>query len=112
MSNQRAERLEGEAPEQAARDPAAQFPGAAILGADVEGILAGISDGLVALDNEWRVIYVNPAVQRMWGRDVRGLLGRTIHEALQVAEDNPFRIAYANSKLRNEPLAFSGYSNI
>jgi PAS domain-containing protein len=30
-----------------------------------EDILAGISDGLITLDNEWRVVYVNPAALRM-----------------------------------------------
>ena len=91
------------------------FPGAgagvqADLGA--EAILAGISDGIVALDNEWRLVYANPAAQRIWGRDTRPLIGTSLHDALDISPDNPFRLAYMASKQNGEPIAFTGYSEV
>ena len=84
----------------------------ASAGALPEDVLASISDGLVALDNDWRLVYVNPAAQRMWKRDLRDVLGKPIHEALDIAEDNPFRAIYAKSKRDNEPIAISAYSDV
>src|SRR5689334_19967897 len=80
--------------------------------AEAQTILAGISDGLVALDNDWRLIYANPAASRIWGRDLRMFMGKPIHDAIGVAQDNPFRVAYEASKQNGEPIAFSGYSEV
>src|SRR6267142_1375331 len=112
MSNQRAERSGGEAFARSARDLPAQSGGASSSGPNPEEILAGISDGLIALDNEWRVAYVNKAAQLMWRRDVREVIGKTIHEVLDIGADNPFHAVYAASKRNNEPIAFSGYSDL
>jgi PAS domain S-box-containing protein len=75
-------------------------------------ILAGISDGIIALDSEWRLVYANPAATRIWGRDLTPLMGKSIHDSLGIAADNPFRLAYTASKLNNEPIAFTGYSEV
>src|SRR3954471_660133 len=73
------------------------FPDAqADLSADA--ILASISDGIVALDNEWRLVYANPAAQRIWGRNLQPLIGKVLHDVLDIAPDNPFRLAYMISK--------------
>jgi PAS domain S-box-containing protein len=77
-----------------------------------EAILAGISDGIVALDNEWRLVYANPAAQRIWGRDIGPLIGTSLHDALDISPDNPFRLAYEASKQSGEPIAFTGYSDV
>jgi PAS domain S-box-containing protein len=87
------------------------FPDAqADLSADA--ILASISDGIVALDNEWRLVYANPAAQRIWGRNLQPLIGKVLHDALDIAPDNPFRLAYMISKNNGEPIAFTGYSEV
>jgi len=112
MSNQHAEDLGNDALVRTARDLPAGRARSATSGAHAEDILASISDGLVALDNEWRLVYVNPAAQRMWNRDPREVLGKTIHEALDVSEDNPFRALYSKSKRNNEPIAISAYSDV
>ena len=75
-------------------------------------ILASISDGIVALDNEWRLVYANPAATRIWGRDLTPLMGKSIHDSLDIAPDNPFRLAYMASKQNGEPIAFTGYSEV
>ena len=118
MNDQRAEeRYGGDEPLVRSRgDPAAPAPGAATRGppaqAGAEAVLAGISDGIIALDNDWRLVYVNPAAQRMWGRELSALIGKPIDEALDINPDNPFRAIYVASKLNNEPVAFTGYSEV
>jgi len=77
-----------------------------------EAILAGISDAVIVLDNDWRLVYSNPAAERVWGGDADSLLGRTLHESLQLAPDNPFMTAYMTSKQSGEPLAYVGYSEV
>src|SRR3954454_13236009 len=77
-----------------------------------DAILASISDGIVALDNEWRLVYANPAAQRIWGRDLGPLIGKSLHDSLDIAPDNPFRLAYMISKNNGEPIAFTGYSEV
>ena len=67
---------------------------------------------IVALDNEWRLVYANAAASRVWGRDLTMFMGQSIHDTLGIAEDNKFRLAYMASKHNGEPIAFSGYSEI
>jgi len=119
MSNQRAENLGDEAPLATARGPSGMTGAAAPSGTAAAGwgvppedVLASIADGLVSVDNEWRLVYVNPAAQRMWKRDPREVLGRPIHEALDISPDNPFRALYDRSKRDNEPVAISAYSDV
>ena len=77
-----------------------------------EAILNGISDAVIVLDNDWRLVYSNPAATRIWGRDFSKLIGRTLHESLQLAPDNPFMLAYFKSKESGEPIAYAGYSEV
>src|SRR3954463_4304596 len=79
---------------------------------DADTILGGISDGIVALDNEWRLVYANAAATRIWGRDLNLFMGKPIHDSLGIPEDNKFRLAYMASKHNGEPITFSGYSEI
>ena len=88
----------------------AAFGGASA--AVAEDILAGISDGVVAVDNDWRLTFVNRAAERLWKRDARSVIGKPIYEALEVSPDNPFRVAYERSKRNNESVAVSGYSDL
>ena len=46
--------------------------------------------------------------KRVWGRDLTMFMGKSIHDALGIAEDNKFRLAYMASKYNGEPIAFSG----
>ena len=79
---------------------------------DAETILSGISDGIVALDNDWRLVYANQAATRVWGRDLTMFMGKSIYDSLGIAEDNKFRLAYMASKHNGEPIAFAGYSEV
>src|ERR1041384_6634835 len=83
---------------------------ASASGADA--VLTSISDGIIAVDNDWRIVYLNPAAERLWGREARVVIGKTIHETLDISADNPFRLVYTASKANNEDVAFSGYSEL
>src|SRR4051812_24083735 len=105
MSDKRAEQREGA--------ESGELPAAALRSADsprdqagsrTEAVLAGISDGIAALDNDWRLLYANPAVGRLLGRDITNLMGRTLDQLLDLAADDPFRAAYRESKRSGEQL--------
>jgi PAS domain S-box-containing protein len=88
----------------AGRDVAADLP--------VDVLLASMSDGFVALDDDWRFVLVNPAAERVWGRRADELIGRTVYEALGVPPDNPFNQCYLASKASGEPVSFSAFSQL
>jgi PAS domain S-box-containing protein len=79
---------------------------------EVDAILATVSDGFVALDNEWRVTHMNPAAERIFGRAGAELVGRTIFDALNLDPNNVFQANYMASKAAGEPVAFAAYSEI
>jgi PAS domain S-box-containing protein len=98
-----------------------ELPAAALRSADslrdqagnrADTILAGISDGIAGLDNDWRLVYANPAVGHLLGRDVTNLIGRTLDQLLDLAADDPFGIAYRDSKRGGEQLTFTKYSEV
>src|SRR3954453_12663236 len=100
MNDQLAKRSDGDAFAPSFRElPAMPGTGTAGLamqgGLGAEAILAGISDGLIALDNEWRSVYGHPEAQFMWGRDLDPVIGKTIHEVLDIGADNPFSAVYS-----------------
>src|SRR2546423_5512172 len=111
MSDRLADIAAGSAPARIRDEVVVAFPTApAHISADA--ILASISDGIVSLDNEWRLVYANPAAQSIWGRDLKPVIGKVLHDVLDIAPDNPFRLAYMISKNNGEPIAFTGYSEI
>jgi PAS domain S-box-containing protein len=75
-------------------------------------ILADISDGCAALDNDWRFTYLNAAAARIAGRRASDLLGRTLFNALGNEPDNPFLASYVASKASGEPAVFTAYSEV
>jgi PAS domain S-box-containing protein len=79
------------------------------LGFPVEDILASISDGLVAVDNEWRFTYINAAAERMWNRKAADVIGKPFF--FDAARNNPFELNYLASKKSGDPVAFSAYSD-
>jgi PAS domain S-box-containing protein len=77
-----------------------------------DAILATISDCIIVFDNDWRLVYSNAAAERVWGQDSGSMIGKTLHESLQLAPDNPFMRAYERSKDTGEPAAFVGFSEV
>src|SRR5262245_43171719 len=92
------------------RSPPAPARIAGTLGGEIESILSGISDGLVALDNDWRFTYLNATAARLWKRPAEEIIGRTAFEVLNVDDRNPFNQKYLASKQSGEPVVFTAYS--
>ena len=80
------------------------------LGFPVDDILASISDGLIAVDNEWRFTYINAAAERMWNRKAAETLGKPFFFDAAPG-NNPFQLNYLASKESGDPVAFSAYSD-
>ena len=106
MNDQRAERSADGGPFVQSRDEPLAAP------ATSDAVLASISDGIIALDNAWRLVYVNEPVKRVWRSDIGALIGKPIEEVLDINPDNPFRAMYTASKLSGEPVAFTGFSEV
>jgi PAS domain S-box-containing protein len=77
-----------------------------------EAILATFADCIIVFDNDWRLVYSNAAAEKAWGLEASSMIGKTLHESLQLAPDNPFMNAYAKSKESGEPVAFVGFSEV
>jgi len=77
---------------------------------EMEALLASVSDGFVAIDNEWRFTYVNPAAERILGAPAALVIGRTSIDALGIKSDNVFNACYAAAKRDGEPVSFTAYS--
>jgi PAS domain S-box-containing protein len=93
-------------------DSSAGAPGQARLNHPLDEVLAGIAEGFVTFDNEWRFTYVNAAAERMTGRPATAMLGRPVLDALNIDPDNPFHVVYTESKASGEPVAFSAFSDL
>ena len=57
-------------------------------------VLERISEGLVALDGQWRYTFVNPEAARLLGRTPEALVGRCIWDEFPEAKGQPFHRAY------------------
>ena len=85
-------------------------PEKAVRDREFDAFVAGISDGFVSLDNEWRVTHINAAAERLWGHKASQLIGKKTFDVLKIDPDNIFNTQYLASKRSGEPTAFSAYS--
>ncbi|PSP55784.1 hypothetical protein BRC82_04160 [Halobacteriales archaeon QS_1_67_19] len=53
-----------------------------------------ISDAFFAIDDDWRIQYVNERAASLFGRDREELIGEVLHEAFPEASGQPFAEAY------------------
>jgi PAS domain S-box-containing protein len=53
-------------------------------------ILESMTDGVIGLDGDWRITYVNGATERIHRRTREALLGRTLWEALPAVMGTDF----------------------
>lgn len=51
-------------------------------------ILAGIRDGVIALDNDTRIIFANPAAEQILKLPINKILGRPVDEILKFVDNN------------------------
>lgn len=64
------------------------------LDRQLRGVLESMTDGFVALDREWRYLYVNRHAGEMLGRDPESLMGGNIWELFPEGVGQPFYHAY------------------
>lgn len=66
-------------------------------------VLAGISEGFIAFDGEWRVTYVNPRAAEWLGRDHEALVGRIFWEEYPGLSAD-VRVAYYQTASERRPV--------
>jgi len=72
-------------------------------------ILEHISDGFVALDKNWRYVYVNRLGAGMLGRKPEELIGRHIWTEFPEGIDQPFYKAYYRAMEEQVPIKIDEY---
>ena len=64
---------------------------------EITDILKRVSDGFVALDNNWCYTYVNEKAAKIFGRSCQELIGKNIWTEFPEAVGQPFYYAYHNA---------------
>jgi diguanylate cyclase (GGDEF)-like protein/PAS domain S-box-containing protein len=72
-------------------------------------VLDNMSDGFVAIDHEWRVIYVNTRGAEIQGRAPESLLGRELFEIYPDAVGTSFESAYRKAMTERVLVQIEGY---
>ncbi|AGB38710.1 PAS domain-containing protein [Natronococcus occultus] len=76
---------------------------------DQMAILDRIDDGVFALDDDWRVVYVNERATTLFGAPADELRGSPLWEVFSEAADTPFYDHYREAKETNEPKTIEEY---
>jgi PAS domain S-box-containing protein len=72
-------------------------------------LLARVTDGFVALDKEWRYVYVNPNAALMFGRDQASLLGKHIWTEFPEGVGEKFHLAYEEAMRDQQAKSIEAY---
>jgi PAS domain S-box-containing protein len=78
-------------------------------------LLESISDGFIALDTAWNIVYTNSQSQRFFGHSAEYLRGKNIWEVFPNAVNGPFHRAYKQAMETQQHVQFidfSPYSNL
>lgn len=73
------------------------------------GMLERVSDGIVALDREWRYTYVNRQAAALFGRTPEQLAGKHIWTEFPEGIGQPFQLAYERAMATQEQVSFEDY---
>jgi PAS domain S-box-containing protein len=74
------------------------------LRAELVNVLESMTDGFVALDSDWRIIYVNAAAEKTNGRTRESLLGKTHWEAFPAVLGTNFEHQLRRAMSERVPL--------
>lgn len=69
----------------------------------IESMLESMIDGFVALDKNWRYLYVNRHAAQMFGRDAGSLIGKYIWEEFPESEGQSFYNSYQRVMAQQKP---------
>ena len=72
-------------------------------------VLEATSDAFVALDADWRYIYVNEHAGRMFGREPASLIGKHIWTEFPEGVGQPFHRAYERAVSEGRPQQIEAY---
>ncbi|MCW6036652.1 PAS domain S-box protein [Spirulina subsalsa FACHB-351] len=75
----------------------------------METILAGSSDGFLALDKQWHFTQLNPMGEKLFGKTQAELLGQNIWDIYSDAIDSPFYTNYHYAVEHRVPVTFEEY---
>jgi PAS domain S-box-containing protein len=75
----------------------------------ISTVLESVTDGFVALDQNWRLTYVNYAVLEQVGRRREELLGRNLWELYPEALETIFEREYRRAMAERVPVTFESY---
>jgi diguanylate cyclase (GGDEF)-like protein/PAS domain S-box-containing protein len=75
-------------------------------------IVDSITDGVVAIDREWRVTYANAVAEQLARRRRSELIGRDLRELLPGLETNVFYRHYEQALREQVPVHFEAPSNL
>jgi PAS domain S-box-containing protein len=92
--------------------PAAQQPGAGAPpggGPKHDPLLDSITDGIVSVDREWRVTYVNAVSERLAGRSRESLLGKELWTELPELSRTPFAEAFRQAMATGNRATLTDY---
>jgi PAS domain S-box-containing protein len=89
--------------------PAEPDPWSSLSSSDVIEMLDRLSDGIVVLDRDWRIRYLNEPAGLMLGRPHRELLGTQIWEEFPEAVGHPFYLAYKRAVKTGDPQRLVDY---
>jgi PAS domain S-box-containing protein len=76
-----------------------------------EGILASITDGFVALDSDWRFIYVNAAAERMMSRAHEDLIGKSYWEEYPQVVGTTLEVGLRRAMTDRVSIAFEHHAS-
>lgn len=66
--------------------------------AELNAVFERITDAFIALDNDWRYVYVNTKAGEMHSRDPKDLIGKVIWDVFPDVVDEPFHDALQEAK--------------
>jgi PAS domain S-box-containing protein len=72
----------------------AGYPGPDTVKQQLGNVLERVSDGVIALDRDWRYTYVNQQAATLFGRTPEDLVGRYIWTEFPEGSGQPFHLAY------------------
>jgi PAS domain S-box-containing protein len=75
----------------------------------VDAILHGVSDPFIALDTEWRFVYLNHAAAQYFGRPADELLGRGMWDVFPEGVGRAFHTAYHRAMAEQRSLQVEEY---
>lgn len=75
----------------------------------LDHLIERISDGFVALDNDWRYTYVNTRAGQFFGRKPEELIGKNIWTEFPEGVNQPFYHAYYQAVAGQTPIELEAY---